>query len=87
LRHRYRALIVPSIYDVAAAVGDVKLDVEEGTFAGEEAVDDGRLLGYLALEALAVTVLQESSSGGQGRQGCEDESEDCTGSHFVMVKG
>jgi hypothetical protein len=87
LRHGDGAAVVAAVDDVAAAVGDVELDVEEGTVAGEEAVDDGRLFGYLPLEALAVAVLQDSSCGGKSRQGCEGEGEEEARSHFVKVNG
>jgi hypothetical protein len=87
LRHGDGAAVVAAIDDVAAAVGDVELDVEEGAVAGEEAVDDGGLFDYLVLEALAMAVLQESSSGGKGCQGCEGEGEEEARVHFVKVNG
>ena len=82
LRHGDGAAVVAAVDDVAAAVGDVELDVEEGTVFSQEAVDDGRLFGHLALEAFAMTVLQESSGGGKGSQGCEGKGEDCAEGHF-----
>ena len=87
LGHGDGASVVAAIDDIAAAVGDVELDVEKRTVFCQEAVDDGRLLSHLALEAFAVAVLQESSSGGKGRQGCEDEGEDEASFHLVKVKG
>ena len=87
LRHGDGAAVVAAVDNVAAAVGDVELDVEEGTVAGEKTVDDGRLFGHLVLEALAMAVLQESSSGGKICQGCEGKGKDCAEVHIVKVKG